>query len=271
MPVSAHSYLRIPLSIGLYCSREAFLPIQPFPGALIQRPPCCIFSRHRKKQSASPGIVAALEQETDALVERYDLSGAYVQYLPSQQRAVVLVDARPRLERMIVQSQEKLDLFVLPDSCTLLCPHCLRQSIEQAQDWQTKLALFSLYQASHNHDARTLYPLRLLDNEDAIKKLRQILLRSCCASEWHHPENCPGILAAQAAIENHRVILATHENYLRQPIQSKADIIIVDDADQLQMHFAEYLARRITSEQARNWSPEAFRLLNTRDRTVCQW
>lgn len=213
---------------------------------------------------ASPGIVAALEQKTDALVERYDPSGAYVQHLPMHQRAAVLVETRSRLERMIAQVQENLDVFVLPDSHALLCPHRLRQSIEQAQDWQTKLALFSLYQASHNHDARTLYPLRLPDNDDAIKALRQILLSSCCASEWHHPENCSAKLAVQTAIENHRVILATHENYLCQPAQSKADIIIIDDVEQLQMHFAEYLAGRITSEQVWNWSPEAFRLLNTR-------
>jgi len=213
---------------------------------------------------ASHGIVAALEQKIDALVERYDSSGAYVQHLSAQQRAVVVVETRSRLERMIALVQENLDVFVLPDPRALLCPHRLRQSIEQAQDWWTKLALFSLYQASHNHDARTLYPLRLPDNDDAIKELRRILLSSCCDSEWHHPENCPAMLAVQEAIENHRVILATHENYLRQPVQSKADMIIIDDADQLQMHFAEYLAGRITSEQVRNWSPEAFMLLNAR-------
>ncbi|MGB8345830.1 MAG: exonuclease domain-containing protein [Ktedonobacteraceae bacterium] len=217
-----------------------------------------------QEAAASPGIVTALEQKVDTLVERYDLSGAYVQYLPEQQRAVVLVETQSRLERMIAQSQGKLDLFVLPDPHTLLCPYPLRQSIEQVQDWQIKLALFSLYEASHNHDARTLYPLRLPDNEDTIKELRRILLSSCCDSEWHHPENCPGRLALQTAIENHRVLLATHENYLRQSFRPKGDIVIVDDADQLQMHFAEYLAERITSEQVRNWSPEAFMLLNTR-------
>src|SRR5207237_7445106 len=41
------------------------------------------------------------------------------------------------------------------------------------------------------------------------------------------------------------------------------DVIIVDDVDELQMHFAEYLAERITSEQLRSWSADACKLLET--------
>jgi len=215
-----------------------------------------------QEASASPNVVAALEQKIDALVERYDPSAAYVQHLPEQQRTVVLVDVRIRLERMIAQAHGKLDLFVLPDPRTLLCPQRLRQTIEQAQDWRTKLALFCLYQESHNHDAQTLYPLRMPSDEPSLSKLRQLLLASCCASEWQHPDTCTGMLAAKVAAENHRTVFATHEGFLHQSCRPTSDIIIVDDADKLQMSFAEYLADRFTSEQLQVWSPQAFNLLN---------
>lgn len=215
-----------------------------------------------KQESASPAILAALEQHIDALVERYDPSGSYVQHLPLQQRTVVVVNSRTRLERMLAQSQDTLDLFVLPDPQTLLCPHRLRQAIEQTHNWQVKLALFCLYQASHNHDAQTLYPLRLPSDDPFFNELKQILLTSCCASDWRHPDNCPGMLAAKSAIENHRVLFATHESFLHQPNQPEADLIIVDDADKLQMRFAEYLAECVTSERIRAWSSEVFHLID---------
>ena len=61
--------------------------------------------------STSQHIVEAIEQGIDALVERYDPSGAYVQHLPSHLRAVVTVDSRVRLERMLALAQDTLDLY----------------------------------------------------------------------------------------------------------------------------------------------------------------
>ena len=215
-----------------------------------------------KQESASPSILAALEQRIDALVERYDQVGAYVQHLPIDQRVVVVVNSRTRLERMLAQVQDRHDLFVLPDPRTLLCPHLLRNTIKQAQNWQVKLALFCLYQGSHNHDARTLYPLRLPTEDPFLDELQQLLLASCCASDWQHLNSCPGMLAAKAATENNRLVFATHESFLHQHCQPEADVIIVDDADKLQMHFADYLADRLSSEQVRAWSSEVFHLID---------
>jgi signal transduction histidine kinase/tetratricopeptide (TPR) repeat protein len=212
--------------------------------------------------STSPHIVEAVEQEIDALVERYDPSGAYVQHLPSHRRAVVTVDSRVRLERMLALAQDTLDLFVLPDPQTLLCPDRLRHCIKHEQHWEVQLALFCLYLASHNHDARTLYPLRLPFEEFA--ELRQVLLSACCASEWRHPVTCPGRVMAQAASESHCVLFATHEVWLHWPHNPEADLIIVDDVGALQMHFAEHLAERISSEQICVRSPEVFSLLDER-------
>jgi RecQ family ATP-dependent DNA helicase len=214
---------------------------------------------------ASPNIVTALEKGIDALVERNDPSGAYVQYLPTQKRAMVLVNSPLRLERMLALTQHKLDLFVLPDSRSLLCPILLRQAIDQAQSWQLKLTLFCLYQASHNHDARTLYPLRLpTDNTltGEMSELPDLLMKACCYNDWQHSDTCIGQLATRAATEQHQILLATHESFLNQTTQPDADIIIVDDADHLQMQFAEYLAERLTSQQVASWSPEAFALIN---------
>jgi RecQ family ATP-dependent DNA helicase len=212
--------------------------------------------------SASPHIVEALEQGIDALVERYDPAGAYVQHLSSHQRAVVTIDSRVRLERMLALAQDTLDLFVLPDPQTLLCPERLRHCIEHEQRWEVQLALFCLYQASHNHDTRTLYPLRLPFEEFA--ELRQTLLSACCASEWRHPVTCLGRVMAQAASGRHSVLFATHEALLHWPHNPEVDLIIVDDVDTLQMHFAEYLAECLSSEQIRVRSPEVFHLLNER-------
>ncbi|HVB25336.1 MAG TPA: RecQ family ATP-dependent DNA helicase [Ktedonobacteraceae bacterium] len=209
---------------------------------------------------ASPHILEALEQNIDALVERYDASGAYVQHLPKQQRAIVVVNARTRLERMLTLLQDEPNVYVLPDTRTLICPERLRQSIEQSHDWLIKLTLYCLYHASHNHDAQTLYPLRLPSNESS--HLESILRASCCASNCCHSETCSGMLAAQEAAGKRRIVFSTHANFLQYQPSVTADVIVVDDADTLQMRFAEYLAERVTSEQIRSWSPEIFDLLN---------
>jgi len=223
--------------------------------------PLCILALPAEG-SASPHIVEALEQGIDALVERYDPTGAYMQHLPSQRRAVVIVDSRNRLEQMLALAQDILDLFVLPDPQTLLCPDRLQHCIEHEQRWVVQLELFCLYQASHNHDARTLYPLRLPFEEFA--ELRQVLLSACCASQWRHPETCRGSVIAQGASEEHSVLFATHEALLHRSHDPEADLIIVDDIGALQMHFAEYFAERISSEQVRVRSPEVFSLLEER-------
>jgi len=212
--------------------------------------------------SKSQKIIDALVEKKDVLIERYDPSGEYVQHLPLQQRVIVVVNSRTRLERMLALAQEKLHPLVLPDPNTLLCPHRFCEAIEQAQSWQMKLTLFCLYQASHNHDARTLYPLRLPSSDSSLNELRQLLLSSCCPSDCHHADTCPGVLAMQDAIEQHRVIFATHESFLHQPRQPQAEVIIIDDADKLQMHFAEYLAQQVTSEQVQSCSLEAFQLID---------
>ncbi len=216
------------------------------------------------EMSPSLSILEALEAEKDALVERYDPNAAYVRHLPSSQKSVVTVSTRARLERMLFVSRERSDLFVLPDPRTLLCPHRLRQCIEREENQGINLTLFCLYQASHNHDARTLYPLCISADDSALIYLKQILLEACCASDWNHADSCSAILAAKKATNTSSLLLATHESFLHQKYQPEGDLIIVDDADELQMHFAEYLAERVTDEQLLSWSVDVYKLLATR-------
>lgn len=212
---------------------------------------------------ASPGIIEALEQKIDALVERNDLSGAYVQHLPGEQRTVVVVNGRLYIERMLAISQQQPEIYVLPDSHTLLCPKRLRQSIEQEEDWQMKLRLYCLYHASHNHDAQTLYPLRIPTDDDSLQALRRILIASCCSNDCHHSDTCPGVVAARRAAKECRIAISTHDNFLYYPERIMADTIVIDDIDSLQMHFAEYLVEKVTGEQIRSWSQETFDIVNT--------
>lgn len=212
---------------------------------------------------ASPGILTALDKGIDALIERNDSSGAYIRYLSPQQRSIVAVDSQTRVERMLAQIQHTLGTYVLPDAYTLLCPCQLRQAIELSNNWQMKLTLYCLYQESHNHDARSLYPLRIPCDDPFTKELKQRLLASCCSNmPGQHSTSCPGMLAAISACKTHNVLLATHECFIHQLSQHEADVIIIDDADNLQMHFAEYLAERLTSEQIYSYSEKLFHLLN---------
>jgi len=41
--------------------------------------------------------------------------------------------------------------------------------------------------------------LRLPAEDPFLDELQQLLLASCCASEWQHLDSCPGMLAAKAA------------------------------------------------------------------------
>ncbi len=211
---------------------------------------------------ASSRIIEALNSGRDALIERFDPNATYVEYLPSHQRSVVTVSTDSRLERILAAFQNTRDFYVLPDPQTLLCPHLLSRHIVQAKNVEVKLTLFCLYQASHNHDAQTLYPLRILSDDPAFVELRQELIESCCHNDRDHSDECSAGLAMRVAAERHRVLLSTHNSLVHQQFQPGGDVIIVDDIDELQMHFAELVTERITSQQVRNWSMPVFNLLD---------
>src|SRR5260370_24440026 len=138
----------------------------------------------------------------------------------------------------------------------------LSRHIVQAKNVEVKLTLFCLYQASHNHDAQTLYPLRILSDDPAFVELRQELIELCCLNDRNHSDECSAGLTMRVAAERHRVLLSTHNSLVHQQFQPGGDVIIVDDIDELQMHFTELVTERITSQQVRNWSMSAFNLLN---------
>src|SRR5712692_7853388 len=213
---------------------------------------------------ASPALLKAMRAETDRLIERFDPDAAFVQHLPAAQKTLVAAGGRARLERMLARLGERADIYVVPNPQTPLCPHRLRKRIEQVGDPWVQLSLFCLYQASHNRDAGTLYPLRLPPQDASLEQLGQMLLRACCACEPEHAVTCDALCEANRAMEQSRVLLATHENLLQQRGVPRADCLIIDDAEKLQMHFAEYAAERITSEPVRARSVEAFQLLHTR-------
>ena len=200
---------------------------------------------------ASPGMWDALHDSDrrDALVEIFDPDAAYAGHLPPDRRTVVAVGTRARLERILAAHQRDSRFFVLPDRRTTLCPQRLRALIEESPDSEERLLLFCLYQASHNHDAGTLYPLRLPMDESLMARLRRGLLRACCPNDAAHVDGCPATRAQEVAMTNHRVLLTTHEALLHQERPPTADLIVVDDADELQMHLGEYAAERIGSDR----------------------
>lgn len=241
--------------------------------------PIHVLPQLKDANTPSPGIVSAIENGQDVLLERFDPQGTYASKLPTDRRVVVTVATRNRLERLLAAAQKHEDLFVLPDPRTLLCPHRLCEFIEYEDNPEIKLALFCLYQAGHNHDAGTLYPLRLPPaplkssgpNEAKsginqgianIQKLKQFLLASCCANDPKHAESCIARQAAHTASDKSQFLLATHESFLHQSSQIEGDLLVVDDLDDLQMHFAEYLAKRVTAQELFYQSPAVHRLLN---------
>jgi superfamily II DNA helicase RecQ/superfamily I DNA/RNA helicase/tetratricopeptide (TPR) repeat protein len=229
----------------------------------------------------SPQLLQAIYAERDALVECFDTDAAYAGYLPDCRKAVVTVGTRTRLERILVATCHRSDLFVLPDPHTLLCPHRLRTCILQEADHEMQLALFCLYQASHNHDASTLYPMRLpvkaahatsnaensqwekSKNDTDLLRLRQILIEACCMSDYDHSDCCSAKLAAHQAAQSSSLLLATHESFLHQDHRLEGDLLIVDDIDDLQMHFAEYLAEWVSGQQLLHWSKDIYDILAT--------
>ncbi len=215
--------------------------------------------------AASPALQQALQSWEDQFIEHNDFDGGYTHSLPSGERTLVTVGSRTRIERILAHHPQPEKLFVLPDPRTLLCPERLRQAINACPSDEQKLLLFCLYQASHNHDAATLYPLCLpaetLDDPE-ISALRECLCVACCASESGHAEDCPARRAVAAAIATHPILLSTHEALLRQTAPVQADTIVLDDLVQMQMHLAEYSATELTSSQMR------LRLLTSRERAA---
>lgn len=202
-----------------------------------------------RRLSASVEMQKALRERRDILLDLYDAEGAYVVHLPVHQRSVVTVDASTRIEGILAALTSHNDTYVLPDPQTLLCPQRLRTIIEQEIDGEYRVLLFCLYQASHNHDARTLYPFRFhSDDEPELLKLRRDLMRSCCSSLAAHHPSCLAKQAHLEAVRDHRMLLATHEAFVHQEQAVQAQLIVIDDIAELQMHLAEYRARKVSSE-----------------------
>jgi RecQ family ATP-dependent DNA helicase len=211
---------------------------------------------HLERQPASVNMVKALHGQEDTFVEHYDSDGAYIQALSLDQRTLITVGSRSRLERLLASSRVSQDLFVLPHPQTLLCPQRMTQHIQAECDIQEKLRLFCLYQASHNHDASTLYSLRLhlddslISKQSALHRRSTQLLNACCGDDHDHATSCPAFVVVQQAIATSSLLIATHKNLLawRPYTTVSADLIIVDDAEELQMNFAEYLADYIDND-----------------------
>ena len=223
---------------------------------------------------ASPGMQKALRERKDVLVELHDIDGAYVSHLSPQQRSIITVDSRTRLEQMLAKLVPNNDVYVLPDPQALLCPQKLRSIIEKENDDEYRVLLFCLYQASHNHDARTLYPLRFQgNNEPDMLKLRRDLMRSCCSNSVNHDTACSAKKKSAEAVRDQYLLLSTHEAFIHQEQSPQAQLIVVDDLAELQMHLASLRASKVDSEwlkvlQLTSAEQEAFALLRTQ-MTIC--
>jgi superfamily II DNA helicase RecQ/superfamily I DNA/RNA helicase/DNA polymerase III epsilon subunit-like protein len=200
---------------------------------------------------ASNTMQKVLSNAKDAVIELHDPEGAYVKHLPAHRRTIVSVYALSRLEQMLAAYEHKADVYILPDPLRLLCPHRLRNIIEDAEDSDYKLMLFCLYQASHNKDTGMLFPMRLPADEPNILRLRQDLMRACCSADTsqEHHATCSATLTHLNACKTHRVMLATHEVLSHQKNSPEAALIVIDDVAELQMHLAEYVADSVSSDQ----------------------
>ena len=219
--------------------------------------------------SASPNMQKVLQSREDALIELHDPEAAYIEHLPPDRCSLVTTSTRTRLEYMLAALQQKNEVYVLPDPRTLLCPNRLRALIEHTTNDEHRLLLFCLYQASHSHDASTLYPMRLpVKDEPEFLQLRKDLMWACCSTDTDHTIACSAKQAYFAAINGHQVLLATHEALVHQEDVPRADLIVIDDVSELQMHLAEYSARQLSSDyiEALRLEPaeqEALSLLHT--------
>ena len=138
------------------------------------------------------------------------------------------------------------------------------------------MLLFCLYQASHNHDARTLYPLRFQgNNEPEQLKLRRDLMRSCCSNSVNHDTSCSAKKKSAEAVRDHHLLFSTHEAFIHQEQSPQAQLIVVDDLAELQMHLASFGASKVDSEwlEALHFTSteqEAFVLLRTQITTCIE-
>lgn len=206
---------------------------------------------------ASTAMQAALQEDGDCIVEHLDFDGAYSQFLSTQGRSLVTVASRTRIEHLLAGYLHSHNVLVLPHPQTLLCPQRMQQAIEMCPDDEEKLALFCLYQASHNHDADTLYPLRLPNeafDDPALFSLRKTLIATCCANEPEHEKECSARQSILSALSTHSIVLSTHKNLLAKqtPILDAA-LIVIDDFADLQMHLAEHSASLLTSRRIKAW------------------
>lgn len=205
---------------------------------------------------ASPSMVEALKEQQDALIERYDPRAAYIEHIPVERKTLVLAGNRQRLERMLLAAKSRDDVYVLPHPQTLLCPQRVTQRIEQQQENSMKLLLFCLYQASHNHDVQTLYPLRL--PADELRELREMLLADCCGRDTEHTHSCKVHSEARRTIDTVQLLIATHDNFIQyqkspeQYVQgNNRELLIVDNLDELQMRFVDYVGEYVDSDASR--------------------
>ncbi|MDP9315442.1 MAG: DEAD/DEAH box helicase [Chloroflexota bacterium] len=200
----------------------------------------------------SPGMIAALEGDADHVVEHLDRNAAYVAELPSDQRVLLTVATRGRLERALTVRSNLNDVYVLPDSRSLLCPERMRQMIGEEPEPARQRELFCLYQASHNHDAATLYPFRLPSDDTYVDRLRATLRAACCWHDDAHRAYCPGHLTIPDAGAAARILFTTHEALVHQSAAPHAHLAIIDDVDALSTGLAENVSTRVLDADVAN-------------------
>jgi superfamily II DNA helicase RecQ/superfamily I DNA/RNA helicase len=201
----------------------------------------------------SQSMLAAFQDNRDVLVELHDPVAAYAAHLPADRRSVVAVASRARLDHALAHlGTRRTCAYVLPDAEDLLCPTSMSAIIEATQDPHERLELFCLYQAAHNHEAGSLYPFRIpadpKTGEGArLARLRGVLERARCRHASGQSDRCAGLEAVRQAAASAEIILAPHRALLHSPVAIAGDLLVLDDAAELQLQFAEHLARRVSS------------------------
>lgn len=216
----------------------------------------------------SAALLEAMASGGDALAEIADPVAAYAAHIPEGQRCVLAVGSRARLERVLAARHGSDDTYALADPRTLLCPASLRDLIDRTEDPDTRLLLFCLYQASHNHDASALYPLRIPSNDPHLSELRAALLSAVCSQDPAHRVVCAGCQAASEAAARYGVLVATHQVLLAQPTSPRADLAIIDDVDALPTGLARWAAARVRRDDLTALGPQGAAALRSLDRTI---
>lgn len=206
-----------------------------------------------RENAVSPAMQRALRRKRDMLVEHTDFDVRYIADLSRNERTVVTVSSQQRIERALASHPHLEQVYVLPNPATVLCPERLHEIIQAEPMQEKQLQLFCLYQASHNHDAATLYPFRLpqqTQQEIDMRELQQQLSEACCRYQLDaHADHCQ----VQPVVDSYPLLLCTHENYFQWKKSLSAAMIVLDDLADLQMHLAEYCATTFTSEQLKSW------------------